>query len=248
MKKKIFLTIILFLFSYYYTYKCINFLKYNDILMQEIIKKQYYYNKEPSNAIITANTMIPCVNGYQVNLNESYKKMKKINKFDQSLLVYDKIKCQKSISNYYDKVIISGNKTKNNISIILNIDEEELFDVINKILITNNVYGNILSNKKLDISNTNYKNIVSYQYNSFTDYCITKNLQVNKMCKDRKTHTVLVRNISNLFLINTKNIIENGIIIIYNFNKNNYNELNIVIKYLKNNNYHLVSIDELIKE
>ena len=248
MNKKIIITIFLFLFSYYYTYKCIIFLKQNDLLMQEIISKQSTYNQEPINAIITKNTMIPGINGRKINIDKSYKKMKKINKFESSLLVYDLIKANISIHNHYDKIILSGNKTKNNVSIILNINDEELFNAINKILVSNNVYANILTNTNYNIANTNYQNILSYQYYSFIDYCLTNNLQININCLNHKKYTVLGKSINNYFLTNTKNILSNGSIILYNFNKNNYFELNVIIKYLKSNNYQLVSIDELIKE
>ena len=65
MKKysNIILTIILFIFSFYYTKKCINFLKMNDNLMQEIINKRYLYEKESTDAIVTSNTMIPGIKG-----------------------------------------------------------------------------------------------------------------------------------------------------------------------------------------
>lgn len=248
MKKKIFITIILFIFSYYYTYKCITFLKQNDYLMQEIIDKQELYNKEPINAIITNNTMIPGVNGRKINLDESYNKMKKLNKFNDSLLSYDEIKPTIFIKDNYNKIIISGNKMKNNISIILIINEDELFYSLNKILIINNVYANILSNKKYNINNTNYINIVNTNYSSNIDYCLTYELQIKNDCITNKKYTILGRNIHNYHFTNTKEIIDNGSILVYSFNKSNYQDLNIIIKYLKNNNYNIVSIQELIKE
>ncbi len=248
MKKKCLITIILFLFSYYYTHKCIIFLKQNDLLMQEIINKQDDYNQKPINAIITKNTMIPAINGKKINIDKSYKKMKKINKFDDSLLVYDEMKANISIHNHYDKLILSGNKHKNNVSIILNINSEELFNTINKILVSNNVYANILVNKNFNIQKTNYRNILSYNYYPFIDYCLTNKIQINKDCLNNKKYTILTKTVNNYFLTNTKNILSNGSIILYNFNKNNYHELNVIIKYLKSNNYQLVSINELIKE
>ena len=248
MKAKTILTIILFIFSYFYTYQCINFLKKNDTLMQEIIKNQSFYNQNPINATITQNTIIPGIKGRKINLNKSYKKMKKINKFDESLLIYDYINPKISIKDTYNKIIINGNNNINNVSLILNINNQELFNLLNYILIDNNVKANILTYSKFNINNTNYTNIISYNYSSKIDYCITNSLTINKNCIQNNKYTILGKNITNYYLKNTKELIKNGAIIIYTFNKNNYYELNIILKYLKNNNYNIVSIDELIHE
>lgn len=216
--------------------------------MQEIINKQGLYNKEPVNAVITNNTMIPGVNGRKINIDESYSKMKKLNKFNDSLLSYDEIMPIISFKDNYDKIIISGNKKKNNISIILNINEDELFYSLNKVLIINNTYASILTTKNYDLKNTNYINIVNTNYSHNIDYCLTYELQIKNNCMINKKYTILGRNIHNYHFTNTKEIIDNGSILVYSFNKSNYQDLNIIIKYIKNNNYNIVSIDELIKE
>lgn len=248
MTKKIIITIILLLFSYYYTYKCINFLKNNDQLMQDIISKQELYNKDYVNAIITENVMIPGISGKKINLDKSFNKMKKINKFNESLLIYDYIKPLISIKDNYNKIIVSGNKNINNVSIILNIHDEELFALLNKILINNNVKASLLVNNVISINKTNFTNTVSYNYSDNIDYCITEGLSINKDCIINNRYTILVKFINNYHLTNTKNIINNGSILLYSFNKSNYNDLNIIIKYIRNNNYNIVSIDELLKE
>ncbi len=248
MKTKIIMTIILFIFSYFYTYKCINFLKNNDSLMNIIKDNQDTYNINPYNAIITNNTMIPGIKGRVINLNKSYKKMKMINKFDESLLIYDYINPKISINNIFDKVIIRGNNKKNNVSIILNINEDELFNSLNKLLITNNIKVDILTNIDYNINNTNYVNIVNTNYSNKIDYCLTYTIKINKECQVNKKYTILGTIINNNHLTNTKEIINNGSILVYTFNKYNYQDFNIIIKFIKNNNYNIVSIDELIKE
>ena len=248
MKTKIIITIILFIFSYYYTNKCINFLKQNDKLMQEIINKQDYYNKDYINAIITNNIIIPGISGKRININKTYNKMKKINKFDESLIIYDYIKPVISITDNYNKVIVSGNSHINKISIILSINDNYLFYLLNNILVNNNVKANILTNSLFNINNTNFINILSSNYSNNIDYCISNTIMINKECFINNKYTILGKYINNYHLTNTKNIINNGSILIYTFNRSNYNDLNIIIKYLKNNNYNIVSINELIKE
>ena len=192
--------------------------------MQIIKNNQDKYNTIPVNAIITKNTIIPGIVGKKVNINKSYNKMKSINKFNESLLVFDEIKPLKSINNYYDKVIVSGNKRFNKISIIINSKDYE--NEIKKI--------SIINNTNLDINND--------------DYCFTDTLYINKDCLINKKHTILTKVIDNYHLTKTKEILQNGVIINYRFNEKNYSELNLIIKYIKNNNYQIVPIKELIKE
>lgn len=248
MKYKIIFTIFLFLFSLFYLHKATNFIRENDELMIKIKEKQNEYNVNYVDAIITKNTMIPGLSGKKINLNKSYKKMKAINSFNTSMLVFDKIKPNKTIKNKFDKLILSGNKKTNNISIILNITDEYMFNELNKILISNNVYADIIINKKYRLDNTNFKNIVSETYQDNIDFCLTYTLTINKECIKNKKYTLLGNNIYNYHLTNTKDILQNGIILVYQFNKSNYQDLNIILKYIKNNNYNIISVDKLIME
>ena len=248
MKCKIILTILLFLFSLLYLNNAINFIRENDKLMNEIKEKKDIYYQKPINAIITNNIIIPGLKGKEINVKKSYQRMKKINNFQESLLVFNEILPDKSINNNYDKVIISGNPNIKQVSIILNITDEYLLNSINKILESNNVYANILENSNYKLTNTNFKNSLSYNYQSFTDYCLTNKIEIEENCLINYKYTLLGYNITSPFLANTKNILKNGLILQYDFNKNNYYDLNLIIKYLKNNEYKIVSLDELIKE
>lgn len=248
MKIKIVFTFLLFIFSLLYLDNAINFVKKNDKLMQDILLKEDNYNTKPYDAVITFHTMIPGIYGKKINLNASYKKMKKMNYFDESLLVYDDIIPLKSINNHFDKIIISGNKKKNNVSIILTINDIYLFNSLNKVLISNNVKADIYTNNDYYLLDTNYQNVITNNYNDFTNYCLTFTLEINSNCLKNKKFTILGKSISNYFLNNTEKNVENGSILVYNFNENNYTELNLIIKYLKNNNYQIVTIDELVKE
>ena len=248
MKLKIFVTILLFLFSLYYLHQGTIFIKENDKLMKEIKQKQSIYNIKEVDAIITLHAMIPGIRGRKVNLDKSYQKMKKLNTFNESLIVYDNIIPSSSIQNIYDKVIISGNRQKQNISIIIEINNIQLFNLINSILVSNNIYADILSNNNYSILDTNYQSIVNTDYFPYINYCLTYNLNINNECQLNKKKTILGININNYYLSKTKEVMQNGIVLVYHFNENNYQELSVIIHYLKNNNYYIVPISELIKE
>ena len=196
--KRIIITIILFIFSFIYVKKASFLVRENDYLMKIIKDKKDIYNTPPIDAIITSHTMIPGISGKSINLNKSYNNMKRINKFQESLLIYDEIKPNKSINNIYDKVIISGNPKINKISILTSLDN---------------------------------------------NYCYTENLDIKKNCINQNLYTILIHKITNNPLIKVKETVRNGII----FYLENV-DINLIIKYLKNNNYEVVSINELIKE
>ena len=166
--------------------------------MKIIKDKQDIYNIPPIDAIITSHTMIPGISGKSINLNKSYNNMKRVNKFQESLLIYDEIKPNKTIYNIYDKVIISGNLNVNKISILTSLDNK---------------------------------------------YCYTENLNIKKECIQNNKYTILIYKITNNHLLKVKETVRNGII----FYLENA-DINLIIKYLKNNNYEIVNINELIKE
>ena len=202
MKYKIIITIILFIFSFLYLKNGVYLVRENDNLMKEIKEKQTLYNKKPINAIITKNTMIPGIKGRKINLDKSYNKMKSINSFKESLIVFDEINPNKSINNIYDKVIISGNPNINKICVLTKLDN---------------------------------------------NYCYTTSLDINKNCIKENKQTIHIEKITSNYLVKVKESVKNGSIFFLDSKEEN-NELNIIIKYLKNNNYEIVDINELIKE
>ena len=197
MKYKIIFTIILFIFSFLLIKSGVYFIKNNDSLMKTLKEKQSEYNVKAIDAVITEHTMIPGISGKKINLNRSYQKMKGINLFQESLLIFDEIRPNKTIDNIYDKIIISGNPSVNKVSIITK-------------------------------DNNNY--------------CFTTTLEIDKNCFNK--HTIHVEKISSNHLTKVKELVRNGIVLYLE----NIDDLTIITKYLKNNNYEIVSIEELIKE
>lgn len=258
-KFKILITILLFIFSFYYTDKCVEYLKRKDPIMKEIIKKSKDYNIEPINAIITNNTIIPGISGLNINLNKSYEKMKKLGSFDESLLVYEEISPNLSYKDYYDKIIISNNQD-NKKSLVFNIKDLEVYNEIVNVLNKYNVKGNyffqnsFFSNNVNEISQINETILVNNLFNlsnheNVIDYCLVYEISDQIPCQNNNKYTLLSGiNIDNYHLTFTKNNYTNSNILTYTFNKKNIKDLELVINYLLNNNIKLVSIDELIKE
>lgn len=258
-KFKTFITILLFIFSFYYTDKCVSLLKRKDPLMKEIIKKSKDYNTSPINAIITNNTVIPGVSGLNINLNKSYEKMKKLGNFDEALLVYEEIEPSLSYKDYYNKIIVSNNQN-NKISLVFNIKDLDIYSKISNILNKYNIKGNyffqnsFFTNNIKEISQINDNILVNNlsnlsNYHNIIDYCLVYEISSQIPCQKNNKYTLLsTLNIDNYHLTYTKNNYINSNIITYTFNKNNIKDLEIVINYLLNNNINIVSIDELIKE
>lgn len=258
-KIKIIITILLFIFSFYYTDKVVLLLKRKDPLMQEIINKSKNYDTNPINAIITNNTIIPGSSGLIVNQNKSYDKMKKLGSFNEALLVYDEIMPKISYKNYFDKIIISNNQ-HNKLSLVFNIKDftiyEEIINVLEKYNIKGNYYfqNSFFTNNVNEISQINDTILVSNltnisKYSELIDYCLVHEISKQIPCQNNSKYTILSKiNIDNYHLTYTKNNYLNSDIITYTFNKNNIKDLELVINYLLNNNIQIVSIDELLKE
>ncbi len=251
--KKIFnflFTIILLLFSFYYANIVRNFLKNKDPLMQEIKSKQSKYFKEPINAIITNNTIIPGISGTKLNINASYQKLKKIKKFDNSSLIIDKVKPNISLTNNIDKYIINGNLNKKNISIIISTNNLEIIKYYE------NTNINFIIDKYFLLDNLNYlnsitNNIIIYQGNLIKNkrinYCYETNINNLNICSYYNLYTIIPTIITHDYYYNVYNTLENGKIFMFYLNSN-LDEFNILLKSISNLNYNLVSIDKLIEE
>ena len=235
MIRKIFnflLTCLLINFSFYYTNIVSDYLKNKDPIMIKIknIKNKYY--ESPINATILNHTIIPGISGYQVDEEKSYFNMKKIENYQESMLVFQKIKPDISLSNYYHYYIISGNKTKKNISILVNINNISL---INKI--ENELEEEI-----------NY--ILSIQFiKNNQEYCYTTNIDEVNNCESYEIHTIVPKVITSDYYYQTYIKLENGGMYYYHITSNkNINDLKLLISGIKSLGFNIVSIDELIKE
>ena len=200
----------------------------------------------PQNAIIKENTIIPGIKGKYVNVSKSYSKMKKINTYLDTMLVFDYITPSISINNNLDKIIISGNKSKKNISILIEIND---INLLHELLEDDNNYNLILTDNFINLNYTFLKNlknnIVSLKNNKLNKYLYTKNLNIKPLGKT----TIYPTFITSDYYFNTIKVLDNGSILAFKIqNEKNIKDLKILISGIKNLNYNLVSLDTLLEE
>lgn len=250
------------LFSFYYSNKIIELSEKNNVLLVSIenyAKEKNYKCREGS---ITADGIILGLSGVTVNKDRSYNNMKGTT-FNERLIEYDENKCILNKENNLDKYIIKGNDYNYNASLIIDVDNGKYFDKMIKISDNKNVEINLLMNFNM-LSNSieridNHSNILfkgnsEKELNNFIKilhnefYCVkTNDYDVIEECKKVKLNSIKAINyINNDLLINTKKILDKGIIIFIKETNNNLNELSATINYIKSRGYKIVSINELL--
>ena len=177
--------ILLITFSFFITEKLAVTLKESDPLLQELRSKKDEYQKNTIEAIITDNTIIPGVEGCEVDIEKSYENMKKIGSFTPTMIKYKKIIPKNKLNDNLDKYIISGNKEISNVSLLFklynNISDKKINNLI-KILKNMNVSasifvdGNYLENNGNKISTMIKDNIeiLNMGYNNKYDENLVK--------------------------------------------------------------------------
>ena len=273
LKKLIKVTSILLLvgFSFFYTEKVTKIARSKDPIMVKIndIKKSNVVSQvEP---IIYNDEYIPGINGCEINVDESYNKMKSVGEFKEELLVMKEIENNHNTSNKY---IISGNKVLKNVSIIFLIDKEIKDELINflssknlsanffidgnyleKDLITikfisenNNIYylGN---NRKYEEDYMLYNNnLINMNGNNESEYCIvnTKDDNTLKLCSDYKMKTIKSDYIKDNIYTTVKTNLSNGSI--FTFDTDKIDEIKVSINYMLSKGYNIVTLDKLLDE
>lgn len=276
--KKIFETIGLFslvCFSFFYTSEISLVIKDNDDIYKQIKNIKEQYNIKPIDAKIEGNTIIPGVSGSVIDVDKSYKKMKKFNEFNDNLLVYKSIKPNISVNNVYDKYIISGNKNKSNVSLIFIVNDNDNINNILAILDENEVKANFfiesnwfeknndlitdLSSREhiigtLNSSDDNIRwlnSIIKRVSNQNDTYCYndTEDNNFLDICNNNKSYTIKPNLIvKNNPLIEVKNNLESGSIISFDVNSTLEKQLPLILDYIDFKGLDMVSIERLIEE
>lgn len=267
----------LILFTFFYTSKITTVIKENDDILKQIKEIEDQYKIDPVNAIINNNTIIAGVSGSEIDIKESYKKMKKINSFNSNLLVYKELKPEISVLDYYDKYIIKSNKSSISLVFLIEKDDEinDLLEILDKYKIKATFYtdGNWFENNNEKIIelikmghtvgnlgyNYSYKeNGISWMNTIVTNigkqnytYCYTEteNEEVLNICKNNKSYTIKPNIIvKNNPLITIKNQLEKGSIISLKINNSTITELPLIIEYINSRNLNIINLEELLDE
>lgn len=267
----------LILFTFFYTSKITTVIKENDDILKQIKEIENQFKIDPVNAIINNNTIIAGVSGSEIDVKESYKKMKKINSFNSNLLVYKELKPEISVLNYYDKYIIKSNKSSISLVFLIEKDDEinDLLEILDKYKIKATFYtdGNWFENNNEKIIelikmghtvgnlgyNYSYKeNGINWMNTIVTNigkqnytYCYTEteNEEVLNICKNNKSYTIKPNIIvKNNPLITIKNQLEKGSIISLKINNSTITELPLIIEYINSRNLNIINLEELLDE
>lgn len=110
--------------SFYFTDKVMVYINSKNPIMKEIVLNKDKYRVEPVNAIIQDNTIIPGVNGKEVDVNKSFNKMENYGYFNELYLIYDKSAPLLSLNDNIDKIIIKGNPKKRMVSLVIDHNNE----------------------------------------------------------------------------------------------------------------------------
>lgn len=212
--------LVLACFSFYYTDKAVDIVKRNDPIMKNILANCNNHDIDPVSALINGDEMISGINGKKVNIDKSYQNMKKIDEYNESMLVFDEVIPEISLLNSFDKYIVGGNMNKSQVALVFKIDDSYYLDTINDVLLDKNVLatffidGNVVEanmNKVLDLASNGYEienlgydgsynlerfgwtnNMISALTNENTKFCYTdyKNSSVLDLCSQYKMHTI----------------------------------------------------------
>ena len=271
------ITIILILFSFYYTNKAVEIIREVDPIMKEIRSTSDKYKIESKNAQVIGEKIIPGKNGKEIDYEESYNKMKNYGSYNEVLTTMKEVEPDVSINDYYDKYIVSGNKEKKQVALVFKINDLSDSKNITKILKDNNVQATIFIDGLYLENNINYieslsnfqLELLSYdnQYNEIhfkaakeyfesilkteAKYCYADydRKEVLELCSSMQMHTIIptIKVEKNIFK-EIKEKLSNTAIISIPITKQTEKELLITINYIKTRGYKLVTLNELLSE
>ena len=243
----------LVVFSFYLTDFVTNLAVLSNPLMKLIEENKDKYYVESVNATINDNTIIPGIKGKKINEMESFLNMKDFKVFNTNYLIYEDIAPDISIEKNKDKIIISGNKSIRQISILTGNND------ISKYLETQSIkYTKLIKNID-DLTNKENININSDKslYKDLDTLLNKKKKNVNicilsysniDICKNKKYYIVKPSlEINNNNIITVLRQINKGDIILLDNNLTLEN-LKILLNRIKNNDLNIVYLSEIIKE
>lgn len=264
-------------FSFMVTEKTSLVVKNTDELMMKIKKEAGNFKINSMDAIINDDSIIPGISGREVDIDKSYKNMKKYGIYNEELYVYKNVLPSISIEKNKDKYIISGNPQKRAVTLIFYLENNENIDKILNTLNNNSIKANFFVNEKwfsqnkdliLNLINEghiigNLSENLDYQNSSFNyintiiksigkqknGYCYYTNKKENiDACVLLDNYTIKPLEIKNNYFKEIKNNLSSGSIFSFKISNQLNDEINLIINYIKSKGYEIINIDELIKE
>lgn len=244
----------LLVFSFYLTDFVTELAINSNPLMQSIKSNSNKYCETSVNAIIENNTIIPGIKGKKVNEMESFLNMKDFGTFNMNYLIYDYFKPEISLEENLDKIIISGNKTLRQLSILIddnlliedyvkekNIKYSKLISIGDELTTGENI--NIANDKK------DFKDLTTLlkKKNLNKNICIINYSNI-EVCKENKYYLVDPNIIlKNNNFVNTLSNINNGSIILID-NNLSLDNFKIFESKVKSRDMEFVYLSKIIEE
>jgi len=265
---------VLICFSFYYTDMAVDIVKRNDPIMKQIVEVSNFYTKEATDAVVSDLGIIPGISGMMVDIDKSYEKMRQYGSFDEGLLVFGEVVPTVSSSNTYDKFIISGNPSKNGVSLLFTLVDDFYIDEIINILNSKNVHVTFFLEDSLIKNNSLLKKIIETgndiellssdylskeikavnnilkMYDKKINYCYYDKIgTINNNCKNNKLYSFVPSIIPDSFpYSDIKNNIVNGSIISLDNDSSTVRELSSIINYLNQKGYKILLLEDLLNE
>lgn len=260
-------------FSFFYTEKVIDVASVQDEIMIKINQVKDNYKIDVIDATISDDTIIPGINGKEVDVEKSYNEMKQVGIFKEMLLSYKQIEVKDSLKNNLDKYVIKANGTKKSVSLVFYVNNQQ---VLENIIKKENVILNLFIDYKLLSTNLNKldkndlfiytyadngvysndiliysNNLINRNFNNKSLYCITdsKNEKVLTICKNNNMITIIPNILDNNYVYNNiKTNLVNGSIIKLDTTNKTLNEFDTIVDFIKSKGYKIVSLEELLSE
>lgn len=269
------LSLLLVVFSFYYTNKVVDIVRSKDPIMQTINEEKDKFEIAAVDAKVKSDSVVPGKNGKKVNVAKSFQKMRQYGKYNESLYVFDEIEPSLSADNYYNKYIESGMDDENDVALVFEVERFDNIDDVLTLLEDNDVKATffmdglfIENNRSLleEVSKNGYElELLNYNggydkiyfesslhvLNSITNnkpkYCYSHydRKEVLDICNSLSLHTVIPTINSKNSFNTVKTKLRGGAIIGL---KNSRENLNTIINYIKQKGYNLVTLDELLSE
>ena len=106
--------------------------------MKSILEVEEKYKVSSVSAIIDGDTIVPGLNGVEVDVDESYKKMKKVNGYYESMLTLKEVIPDDSVLRSYDKFIVKGNGYKSDVALVVKVNNANYLEKAYQIFLDKN--------------------------------------------------------------------------------------------------------------
>ena len=265
-------------FSFFYTDKVMEVINEQDPIMIKLteIKDEYYSSSV--DATIIGNTIVPGLNGQELDVDASYKNMKQIGVFKTDLIKYTETIPEVSITSNKDKYIIKGNKAKQMVSLVFAIKSNSNLTKLEQYLSESNIKTNYfidytyLNNNLNTLKKLSNKELYSYGDNSkyspdillFSNnlikrisndasYCLVAEESGNdstlELCKSNNMYTILPTIIADTRPYSTiKNNLEAGSIILLETDAKTIEELPVIVDFITGKGLTIGYLSELLTE